>query len=174
MLAFRILSRRRRRHLVLIGLGLAVLAAAAGPSLHRWTGGATWTGAASVIDGDTIEIRGRRIRLDGIDAPEADQVCEREGRPWRCGAEATAALRARLRGQVVLCQELGQDRYGRMLARCHAGGESINAWMVREGWATAYLRYSYAYLPEQIVAWWNGSGLWAGRFESPEDHRRRR
>jgi endonuclease YncB( thermonuclease family) len=174
MAAFRIRSRRRRGRLALIGLGLAVLAAIAGPALHRWTEDATWTGAASVIDGDTIEIRRQRIRLHGIDAPETNQVCEREGRPWRCGVEATAALRARLRGQMLVCQEIDRDRYGRVVARCRAGGESINAWMVREGWATAYLRYGFAYLPEQIEAWWHRRGLWAGSFEAPEEHRRRR
>lgn len=155
-------------------LALAVLAATAGPAFRLLTGSPTWTGPASVTDGDTIEIERQRIRLHGIDAPESDQVCERDGRPWHCGAEAAAALRARIRGHVLTCRELDRDRFGRAVARCRAGGQSVNAWMVREGYAVAYLRYSWAYLPEQIEAWWHGRGLWAGRFEHPEDFRQRR
>lgn len=155
-------------------IGVAVLAAASGPALRLLGGGPVWRGMASVIDGDTIEVARQRIRLHGIDAPESDQVCERGGRPWRCGAEATAALRSRLRGQEVICREIERDRYRRAVARCRAGGASVNAWMVREGHAVAYLRYTFAYLPEQIEAWWHGRGLWAGGFENPADYRHRR
>ncbi|WP_337876673.1 thermonuclease family protein [Elioraea sp.] len=166
--------RPRRRTWLIPAIGVAVLAVAAGGASHLLTGGPTWIGPASVIDGDTIEIERQRIRLHGIDAPESDQVCERDGRPWHCGAEAAAALRARIRGHVLTCREIERDRFGRAVARCRAGGQSVNAWMVREGLAVAYLRYSFAYLPEQIEAWWHGRGLWAGRFVHPEDHRHRR
>ena len=94
----------------------------------------------------------------GVDVIEAGFPASSEA-----DRDAVRAIAREVRGATVAT-----------LARCHAGGESINAWMVREGWATAYLRYSVAYRPEQIVAWWHGSGLWAGSFEAPEDHRRRR
>jgi endonuclease YncB( thermonuclease family) len=163
-----------RRAALVAAIGVAVLAAAAGPALRLLGGSPTWIGPASVIDGDTIEIERQRIRLHGIDAPGSDKVCERDGRPWHCGAEAAAALRARIRGHVLTCREIDRDRYGRSVARCRAGGQSVNAWIVREGYAVAYLRYSFAYLPEQIGAWWHGRGLWAGRFEHPEEIRHRR
>ena len=50
-------------------------------------------GVASVIDGDTIEVRGQRIRLHGIDAPESRQLCYLDGKPWQCGKDAANALR---------------------------------------------------------------------------------
>lgn len=50
------------------------------------------SGRASVIDGDTIEVRGVRIRLHGIDAPENGQTCRRNGKPWLCGSASAFAL----------------------------------------------------------------------------------
>ena len=102
---------------------------------------------ASVIDGDTIEIHGARIRLNGIDAPESGQLCQDpRGTAWRCGQQASLALSDRIGRQVVSCQETDIDRYGRSVADCFAGGENLNRWMVREGWAVAYRQYSTAYV----------------------------
>jgi endonuclease YncB( thermonuclease family) len=130
-------------------------------------------GHAVVIDGDTILLNGQRVRLEGLDAPESAQVCERSGVPWPCGADATLALRLRLEGREVRCADLGRDRFGRILGQCWVGEEDVGAWLVREGWAVAYTRYSWRYLPQEIAARWDGRGLWGGRFENPEDWRRR-
>ncbi len=46
-------------------------------------------GPVRVIDGDTIEVAGARIRLHGIDAPESGQRCRRQGVAWLCRAEAS-------------------------------------------------------------------------------------
>lgn len=132
---------------------------------------ATFVGRATVLDGDTIEVRGRRIRLHGIDAPENDQVCERDGRPWRCGLDATQALRRHLGARTVTCRELDIDRFGRSVARCFADGEDVNAWLVRNGWAVAYRRYSEAYVRDEAEARAARRGIWAGRFEMPESYR---
>jgi endonuclease YncB( thermonuclease family) len=131
-------------------------------------------GTAVVTDADTLTVGGLIIRLHGLDAPELRQTCRRaDGSPWPCGREATAALAQRLRGGTVRCRLLGTDRFGRALGRCWAGGEEINAWLVREGWAVAYTRYSWRYLPQQALAWWEGRGIWQGGFEAPEEWRRR-
>ena len=55
-----------------------------------------------------------------------------------CGEQATRALAGRIGGRTVSCEERDQDRHGRVVAVCHvAGGENLNAWMVRQGWALA-------------------------------------
>src|SRR5262249_59454223 len=80
-------------------------------------------GPARVIDGDTLEIAGRRIRIFGIDAPEQDQTCERGGGgTWYCGAEATRVLNRIARSQVVACRVRATEIYGRLVADC-AGGD---------------------------------------------------
>ncbi|MGH6884601.1 MAG: thermonuclease family protein [Geminicoccales bacterium] len=73
-------------------------------------------GPAQVIDGDTLDLAGERIRLIGIDAPEGNQTCQRNGRPWECGDDATAALGELVAGAEVHCNVLGRDRWGRGLA----------------------------------------------------------
>ncbi len=61
------------------------------------------TGIASVIDGDTIEVHGQRIRLHGIDAPESRQLCRLDGKPWQCGKDAANALAEKIAHQPVTC-----------------------------------------------------------------------
>jgi len=126
------------------------------------------SGPAVVQDGDTIMVGGHRIRLHGVDAPELDQTCMRSGMAWPCGREAALALARRVQGREVSCRGVELDRYGRLVARCSVDGESLNGWLVREGWAVAYRRYSNDYLLEEWTAWWHGRGLWAGTFDPPE------
>ncbi|WP_114097842.1 thermonuclease family protein [Thalassospira profundimaris] len=129
-------------------------------------------GKASVIDGDTLEIRGERIRLHGIDAPESSQLCEDvNGRTWACGQRATEALRAIIGTQDVLCSGSSKDRYGRLIAVCEAE-VVLNEFMVRSGWALAYRTYSLDYVHQEQLASNNKVGIWAGQFVSPWEWRR--
>ena len=82
---------------------------------------------------DTIDISGQRIRLHGIDTPESKQTCQRGGVTWLCGAEATKILRELISGSDVSCTERDQDRYGRIVAVCHANDRNLNAAMVLSG-----------------------------------------
>ena len=130
------------------------------------------TGRASVIDGDTIEIHGQRIRLFGIDAPESAQLCLAENKRWRCGQQAALALDDKIAGRPVACTEKDRDRYGRIVAVCRLAGEDLNAWLVTEGWALAYRRYSKDYVDEEETASAARKGIWRGTFVPPWNWRR--
>lgn len=91
----------------------------------------TMAGGARIIDGDTLDLDGTRIRLYGIDAPESAQTCRHGARSWACGTEATRALAGMIGNRPLTCEARDTDRYGRTAATCEAGGVSINTWMVR-------------------------------------------
>ncbi len=129
-------------------------------------------GPARVIDGDTLEVVGMRIRIHGIDAPEMDQTCSLPNETIACGALARAALVDLLDGVDVSCEELDRDRYGRIVAVCHAGGIDIGENMVHAGWALAYRRYSTEYVGAEVSAKEARRGMWRGEFVAPWDWRR--
>lgn len=133
-------------------------------------------GRASVIDGDTIDIAGERIRFNGIDAPEASQLCEdMAGAKYRCGQRAALDLADWLDGaQPIRCAKDGRDRYGRTIATCFRAGSDVAAWLVRSGLALDWPRYSKGkYAAAQAEAEAARRGLWAGSFEPPWEWRRR-
>lgn len=135
-------------------------------------GGATLTGPARAIDGDTLVLGRARIRLHGIDAPESAQRCRARGRLWACGREATRALARLIGRKQIACEERDRDRYGRIVAVCTAAGQDLNAWMVAEGWALAYRRYSRAYVAAERRARAAKRGVWRGQIVAPWDWRR--
>lgn len=131
-------------------------------------GAETLVGAARVVDGDTLEIAGERIRLHGIDAPETGQTCtDAAGAGWDCGGFATAAL-ARLAAGETRCEGVEHDRYGRLVARCSAIGADFGAALVEGGAVFAYARYSADYLAHEARARAAGRGVWAGQAERPD------
>ncbi|UWR24213.1 thermonuclease family protein [Sulfitobacter sp. S190] len=132
----------------------------------------TVSGPARVIDGDTLDVDGTRIRLHAIDAPENDQTCRTEqGVQWGCGAWVTDAVRARLQGDEIRCNLMERDRYGRHVARCNLDGDDIGAWLVGEGLAFAYVRYGDDYAALERDAARLDRGLHAQRLQSPAQHR---
>ena len=123
----------------------------------------TLAGPARVVDGDTIDVGGQRIRLEGIDAPETAQTCgTSNGATWPCGREATKALQALLSNADVACDSRGNDKYGRMLGTCFADGKDVNASMVKNGYAWAFLKFSSTYMAEEKAAQEARLGIWQG------------
>ncbi|MCJ2039230.1 thermonuclease family protein [Methylobacterium sp. J-059] len=132
-------------------------------------------GRASVTDGDTVVIHGTRIRLFGIDAPESAQVCEdAAGKEYRCGQVAALALSDWIGEAPISCEPRDTDRYGRTVAICRKGPEDLNAWMVAQGHAVAFRRYSSDYAGQEAQARAAKRGIWAGTFEDPAGWRRTR
>ena len=129
-------------------------------------------GIPNVIDGDTIEVHGQRIRLHGVDAPESRQHCRLDGKSWQCGKVAANALAEKIARRPVTCEDLGRDRYERMIGRCTVAGEDLGAWMVSQGLALAYRRYLLDYVDEEADAQAARRGIWAGEFVKPWEWRR--
>uniref|UniRef100_UPI00168BFE1F thermonuclease family protein n=1 Tax=Brevundimonas diminuta TaxID=293 RepID=UPI00168BFE1F len=119
-----------------------------------------------VVDGDTLTIDGERIRLWGVNAPEQDQTCRRHGQDYRCGEGARQALREWIGQSAVSCVEVEKDQYGCRVARCAVDGQDIGAWMVSQGLALDYRRYSAGvYARDEASARAAARGLHAGTFE---------
>lgn len=131
-------------------------------------------GSATVIDGDTISIAGTHIRLEGIDAPEWEQTCgDAKGASWPCGRQASRELSALIRGVKLTCKTSDFDQYDRVLAVCSLpDGSSVNAWLVRQGWAVAFSR-ARLYTSTEADAKAARRGLWQGDFTRPSEWRER-
>lgn len=136
------------------------------------SGGTALRGRAHVIDADTLDIAGVRIRLHGVDAPERDQTCTRSGFAWPCGRQASAALTGLVAGRDLRCEPRDRDGYGRVVAVCWTGDVDVNRWLVDQGWALAYRRFSTSYVGAEDAARQARRGIWIGSFETPEDYRR--
>ena len=155
-------------------LFFCLLAAAAPARSQAQVTGEKRTGTAVVIDGDTLDIAGEHLRLEGIDAPEIAQSCTGgDGKPWPCGREAARALRRLTTGHAVVCDDKGRDTYGRLLAVCTVEGEELNAAMVQIGYAWAFIKFSTAYVAQENQARAQHLGIWQGPAETAWDFRDR-
>lgn len=127
-------------------------------------------GNAAVIDGDSLRLQGREIRLFGIDAPEIRQTCTsgKDKQEFNCGKKAAMHLKSLTKQGNVKCEGSDLDKFDRLLAICSVGDVEINRKMVSDGWAVAF----GAYYAEESEADRAQRGLWKGEFQSPSQWRR--
>lgn len=93
------------------------------------------SGIVAVIDGDTLDVGGARVRLHGVDAPEDAQSCDTgSGAQWACGDWVTQEASLRFAGREARCETVDIDRYERIVARCAVDGADIGEMLVSEGW----------------------------------------
>ena len=130
------------------------------------------SGVPKIRQGDVVQIGNSRIRLGGIDAPSTDQLClNTKGERWTCGVAARDALIKHAGERSWTCHSRTTDRHGRVVARCEAGGEDVQKWMVANGWAMALGRVSHDYDADQKAARAAKAGMWQGAFIAPWDWR---
>ena len=125
----------------------------------------------AVIDGDTIHIGQKKYRFSGIDAPEIKQTCKQDNVIILCGVLAKDALEKKINNQNVRCKEESVDRYQRIIAECFVGKESLSQYLVKNGYAVAYRKYSDQFIKDEEYAKQNKLGLWSMMFEYPWDYR---
>ena len=141
-------------------------------------------GIPRIVDGDTVHIKEYKIRLEGIDAPEIKQKCKKEKlkissiigftfyKDYNCGEVSKENLEAKVDRSIIKCISSSKDRYERYLAKCFKNKINLNRWMVRNGHAVAYRRYSKEYIIDEEFAKENKLGLWRGKFVLPEKWRK--
>ena len=138
-------------------------------------------GVPKVVDGDTIHIKSYKIRLEGIDAPEMRQKCKKSylqiiflnfQKDYYCGQISKKKLIQKIGNEPVKCILSGKDRYKRYLGKCLKGKINLNRWMVRNGYAIAYRKYSKLYILDENYAKEEKLGMWKGSFMKPEKWRK--
>ena len=125
-----------------------------------------------IVDGDTIVLNGEKIRFSGIDTPELKQTCMKGDQKVFCGKLAKMLLVKKIGNKTPECIREGRDVYKRTLAECFINGESLSAFLVRSGYAFAYLKYSDKFIKDEAFAKKNKLGMWSMKFEYPWDFRK--
>src|SRR6478735_4243007 len=122
-------SEHMRKLASLFGTLVGAHSVGLGPALDG-SSAQSFTAVARNIDGDSLYVGDKEVRLFGIDAPEWGQVCNRNGQPWDCGAAAADQLNKLVTGKPVSCVPVDTDEHGRIVARCMVGGIDVNRSMV--------------------------------------------
>ena len=126
-----------------------------------------------IIDGDTIHLNNEKIRFTGIDTPELKQTCSKNNEIIYCGIQARQLLINKIGKNKVNCIKEGKDQYKRTLAECFVNDLSLSRFLVREGYAFAYRKYSKKFIEDENFAKKNNMGMWSMKFEYPWDWRKK-
>ena len=126
----------------------------------------------TVVDGDTIKLGDVKIRFSGIDAPEINQTCVASEGKVACGEISRDILITKVTNNKISCTDEGKDFYGRVLGECFVNGESLSRYLVREGFAFAYRKYSDKFISDEEYAKSNRLGMWSMKFQYPWDYRK--
>jgi endonuclease YncB( thermonuclease family) len=126
-----------------------------------------------IIDGDTIHLNGEKIRFTGIDTPELKQTCTKNNEVIYCGIKARKLLIEKIGKNKVQCVREGKDQYKRTLAECFVNKVSLSSYLVRNGYAFAYRRYSTKFIRDEDFARTNNLGMWSMTFDYPWDYRKK-
>ncbi len=152
--------------------------------LSQSLNGAEIYGVPKIVDGDTVRINSKKIRLKGIDAPEIKQQCKKPfltfsavisfqfSKNYSCGVFSKNKLIDKIGNKEIKCIYSSKDRYKRYLATCFKDKINLNKWMVRNGYAVAYKRYSKQYVNDEDYAKEKKLGIWEGSFTMPEKWRK--
>ncbi len=133
--------------------------------------------SAIVKDGDTIQLGNTVFRLDGVDAPEFDQLCiDDHADSWTCGIEARDQLAKLIGGRPVRCDDLGPDkaRKGRRIGACFVEGNavSLGQQIARAGFAVSAEPAVKVHVKDDAAAAKDGGrGIWKGCFVAPSEFR---
>lgn len=130
--------------------------------------GAEVVGKGQVIDGSTLEVGGRTVRLHGIDSPTEEQNCTQDGNPWPCGRNASYYLASQVGDHWLRCEEMGLDSKDRIVAVCRVGGKDLGRFMVAQGWALADRRVGHDYVADEGRARAARKGTWRGDLVAPK------
>lgn len=144
-------------------LALGVAAQAQAPVL---------TGVATAADGDTLMLNGKEVRLSGVDAPEGDQLCMKDGKPYAVADDARKGLAAIVEGKSISCTIVSVDKQQRPIAECKVGAVDVQEAIVASGWAYDYARFSKGlYAPQEGQAKAAKRGVWSMSCQPPWDYR---
>ena len=126
-----------------------------------------------VIDGDTIYLNGEKIRFSGIDTPEIKQTCTKNNEIIKCGILAKELLIKIIGNNKINCIREGKDQYKRTLAECFVNDLSLSSYLVKNGYAFAYRKYSKKFIVDEDFAKSKKLGMWSMKFEYPWDWRKK-
>ena len=153
---------------IVLGVALPSSLFGSAPTDRNWRADAD---AIRIVDGETIGLGERIVRLDGIAAPARGEACRSpSGETFDCGGASAAALTRLVAGRPVACRIVGQDGFGRGLGQCDAGGADLNRALVGGGFAIAT---SAALRGQETMARQSAQGLWANGAGAPTAWRTR-